>query len=598
MSPRTTSRPSSAPAGFEPGDFAFISDYLDRWADEVPDSPAVTFVDYFASREGLRDTITFVQLQQWARAVAVRIGALTRPGDRVAFLLPQGIEYVVGFTGCLHTTAVGVPLFAPDLPGHADRLAAVSLDAAPSLVLTTSDKRALVDGFLAEHGITAEVLNVDELRHGNEELAASYTRPDGHELDDVAYLQYTSGSTRTPAGVVLTHRNLIANALQLKEGTDSSFKELTIVSWLPLFHDMGLLLGAAIPVFGAAHSVLIDPVAFILKPLRWLQAVSGHEKAVTAAPNFAFDYVAKRVKPEQRAGLDLSGVRTWVNGAEPILPSTLERFQEAFGPVGARPDAMRPSYGLAEATVFVACSPHHEAPTILQVDGEEMSHGTITTEVAEGVTPVQLVSCGTPVGQHVAIVDPDTRMRLPDGQIGEIWLNGENVGGGLWNKPEETKALFDVELLEHAELPSRGWLRTEDLGVFVDGNLYITGRIKDIIIIDGRNIYPHDVEFTVEESHDAIAQRRLASFSIATDHGEALVVVAERYRHNPDAGADLEAIVSAAREAVSLDHSLALHDFVLVEPDTIPRTSSGKIARKATREAYVAGTLSTTPILG
>ncbi|MFT4035571.1 MAG: fatty acyl-AMP ligase [Patulibacter sp.] len=591
MSPRTTFRPPATSADFEPGQLAFVADYLQRWVDEIPASPAITFVDYFASREGVRDSITFAELQRWAQALAVRIGELTQPGDRVALLLPQRADYVAGFVACLHTAAIGVPLFAPDLPGHADRLASVSVDAAPSVVLTTSDKRELVDGFLAEHGIVATVLCVDPFRDDPDDLAASYARPPAQSLDDVAYLQYTSGSTRIPAGVVLTHRNLIANVLQLREGTALNFKEPTIVSWLPLFHDMGLLLGAAVPVFGGAHSILLDPVAFILKPLRWLQAISGQPNAVSAAPNFAYDYVAKRVKPADREQLDLSQVRTWVNGAEPILPATLERFQEAFASCGAQPHAMRPSYGLAEATVFVGCSPANEAPTVLQVDSEELSHGRIERELRDGVTPVQLVSCGKPVGQHVAIVDPDTRERLTDGAVGEIWLCGDNIGVGYWNKPAENEALFHARLENAGELPVDGWLRTEDLGAFVDGNLYITGRIKDLIIIDGRNIYPHDIEFTVEEAHEVIAQRRLASFSVATDHGEALVVVAERYRHSDDAAQQLGAAARAAREAVSLDHAVGLHDFVLVEPDTIPRTSSGKIARSATRAAYLNGTL-------
>ncbi len=593
MSPHATSRLAPARADFELGHTTFVSDYLERWRWETPDATAITFVDYLASREGVRDEVTFSQLDQWSAALATRIAQVTQAGDRVAVMAPQRTEYVAAFTACLRTNTIGVPLFSPDLPGQADRLAAVTLDCEPAVVLTTSDKRQIVDDFLAAQPLEhqPEVIAIDDYRTGHEELAASWSFPEDVRLDDIAYLQYTSGSTRTPAGVTLTHRNIVTNVFQLREANGLDFSGPTLVSWLPLFHDMGLLLGAAVPVMGGCHGILIDPVAFILKPLRWLQACSGLESVVTAAPNFAYDYVAKRVKPEDRATLDLSGVKSWVNGAEPILPATLERFQEAFAECGARPEAMKPAYGLAEATVFVSTSPVGEPPLILPVDSEQLQQGIVSKEIRDGATPINLVSCGRPVGQEVAIVDPETCEQLDEGQVGEIWLNGENVGIGYWRKDEQTEALFHAHLGRPGTLPASGWLRTEDLGTFVDGRLYITGRIKDLIIIDGRNIYPHDIEFTVEESHEGIAQRRLASFSVATDHGEALVVVAERYRHAQGVGEQLDEIASAAREAVSLDHSVALHDFVLVEPDTIPRTSSGKIARKATRERYLSGTL-------
>ncbi len=597
MSPHATSRTTDAPPDFAFGEVAFLTDYLDHWSIEAPHEACITFIDYLASREGVRDEATFAEMALWTRALAARIQAHAQPGDRVAIMAPQRTAYVAGFTAVLRTTCVGVPLFAPDLPGQADRLAAVTADCQPTVVLTTSDKRQLVDEFLAQQPLAERphVLEIDAFRTDADDDAAAYRLPDDRALDDIAYLQYTSGSTRTPAGVALSHRNLTVNTFQLRDASGLDFGGATLVSWLPLFHDMGLLLGCAAPVLGGVHGILLDPVAFILKPLRWLQAMNGERNVVTAAPNFAFDYIAKRVKPEQRAELDLSGVTSWVNGAEPILPATIERFNAAFAECGVPSNALRPSYGLAEATVFVSTTPLGEDPTILLVDSTELQRGVVSTDVPEGVTPIQLVSCGKPVGQDVAIADPETGEQLEEGLVGEIWVNGENVGQGYWGKPDDTKALFQAHLRNAGQLPASGWLRTEDLGTMIDGRLYITGRIKDLIIIDGRNIYPHDIEFTVEEAHEGIAQRRLASFSAPTEHGEALVVVAERYRHATDAGSQLEEIASAAREAVSLDHSVALHDFVLVEPDTISRTSSGKIARKATRNAYLAGTLTRTP---
>lgn len=590
----TQSRPVRLPHGsLELGSTeAFVGDYIEHWGVAQPEKPAVTFIDYFESRKGVEHVVTYAELDTRTRAIAQRISELTQPGDRVAVLAPQGADYVLAFAGALRSHAINVPLYAPDLPGHGERLQAVVADCKPTAILTTASKHELVRQFCAEHGGPADsqIICVDEL--GDEDaLADQYAFPERLTLDDVAYLQYTSGSTRTPAGVVLTHRNLMVNVWQLINGHALETPDVTCVSWLPLFHDMGLLLGAAGPVTGGAHSVLIDPVAFILKPLRWLQACSHRPQVITAAPNFAYDYAVKRVKPDDRAELDLSQVVAWANGAEPILPSTLEAFEQAFGPQGVQRKALRPTYGLAEATVLVSVTPPGEEPTILDVDAAQLQQGIADTTISEGGRAVPLVSSGRAAEQHIAVVDPDTRERLPEGRIGEIWANGANIGQGYWQKPAETAALFGATLEQPGDLPAEGWLRTEDLGVLIDDRIFVTGRIKDLIIVDGRNIYPHDIEYSVEQAHEAIAQRRLAAFSVPTDAGEAMVVVAEKYRGAEGAEAQLPAIAAAAREAVSLEHSVALYDFVLVEPDTVARTSSGKIARKATRASYLEGTL-------
>lgn len=586
-----TQGPHQAPRLQELGEPTFIASYLDHWARERPETKAITYIDYGDDRHGVEQSVTYGELDVWTRAIAARIAQLTQPGDRVALLAPQSKDYGAGFVGTLRSHAIGVPLFAPDLPGQGDRLHAVVGNCQPTAVLTTRDKLDLVTEFCEAHDLGSDrIIVIDDFRTGQEDLAESYAFPE-LELGDIAYLQYTSGSTRTPVGVCLTHGNLIENALQLRDGFDIQWGDATTVSWLPLFHDMGLVLGVAAPVTGGLEAVILDPVAFVLKPSRWLQAISGRKNVMTAAPNFAFDYAAKRVREEVRKDLDLSGVIGWINGAEPVLPATLERFAEAFAESGVTPRSVKPSYGLAEATVFVATTPVEEAATLLNVDSEQLQHGVVSTDVREGSRPVTLVACGNAIGQHLAIVDPETRELLPEGRVGEIWLNGPNIGVGYWNLPDDSEALFNAKLEAGGDLPADHWLRTEDLGVLLDGRLYVTGRIKDLIIIDGRNVYPHDIEFTVEESHDVIAQRRLAAFSVLTDEGEALVVVAERYRHADPAG-QLEAAAAAARHVVTRDHAVALHDFVLVEPDTIPRTSSGKIARKASREAYLSGNLS------
>ncbi|MBJ7471291.1 MAG: AMP-binding protein, partial [Solirubrobacteraceae bacterium] len=288
-------------------DTAFLAEFLEHWAQVMPTKPSHRFIDYSESRKGIEHVVTFAELERWTRALAAKVMELTQPGDRVALLVPQGSSYIAAFVACLRTQTINVPLYAPDLPGHAERLQAVVADAAPTLILTTTDKLELTQQFCDEvpGAPGLQILCVDEFREGHDELAASYQWPTDLDFDDVAYLQYTSGSTRTPAGVVLTHRNLAVNVMQLINGHDLPFPGATCVSWLPLFHDMGLLLGAAGPVVGGAESVLLDPVAFILKPLRWLQAVSGRTDTITAAPNFAYDYAVKRIKEADREGLDL-----------------------------------------------------------------------------------------------------------------------------------------------------------------------------------------------------------------------------------------------------------------------------------------------------
>jgi acyl-CoA synthetase (AMP-forming)/AMP-acid ligase II len=580
------------------GDISFLGSYLDHWGRETPSATAVTYHDHTTDRHGVIVTTTYGELDQWSRALAVRITELTEPGDRVAILTPQGTEYVAGFVGAMRTHAINVPLFSPDLPRQESRLQAIVGDCAPTCVLTTTEKYELVKAFCAEHAGLSEdqILCIDEFRGDPDGLSDRFAFPETLELDDIAYLQYTSGSTRLPAGVVLTHRNLTENAMQLRTGHDLDFRRETCVSWLPLFHDMGLLTGICGPIIGGFESVLLDPVAFIIKPRRWLEAMSGRRDVITGGPNFAYDYVVKRVKAADREGLDLSGVRAWMNGAEPVQPTTLDRFFEAFRDQGVTRRSLKPTYGLAEATVFVSVTLPDEEPTVISVDAEQLQQ-SVARIVGPGdeARAVPLVASGHAIDQHLLIVDADTREQLPEGQIGEIWLHGPNIGQGYWQRPDETREAFEAELAQPAGLPAP-WLRTGDLGVLIDGRLFVTGRIKDLMIVDGRNIYPHDVEGTIDEAHPSIAQRRLAAFSIPGATGEAIVVVAERYRGAEVAPDDVAGIVKAAKAAVSDDHAVALHEFVLVEPDSIPWTSSGKIARRATRTAYLAGELK--PIAG
>lgn len=587
----TTISRTTRPVGSEQFSPRPIGHYLSRWARTQPAAPAHTFLDYLG--DGGERTLTFAELDQWTRAVAALLSQTAVAGQRVAILAPTGPEYVVGFFAAMRAGLVAVPLFSPDLWGHGERLVQVLADCTPDVVITAGPQHDLVLDFL--EGLGGEMPSVicadDVAGEAGAALAATFSDIE-IDLDDIAYLQYTSGSTRVPRGVELTHANYVTNALQIGPAMELG-PDVTGVSWLPLFHDLGLMTGAVAPAVYGVHSVLMDPLAFVMRPGRWIHKLGSYPRTRTAAPNFAYDLAAKRTTPEDLEGIDLSQVDILLNGAEPILAGTLERFNAAFGPHGMKTTAMSPSYGLAEVTVVAATiASIHEEPTLLTADVAELQQGRVTP-ASEGNPSTTMVLSGKPAGQLVIVVDPATHEVHPDRVIGEFWIHGPNVGRGYWGHPEATQETFGGRLADgHPDhLPQGPWMRSGDLGALIDGELLVTGRIKDLIIIDGRNVYPQDLEVSVQEADETVARNRLAAFSIDTEHGEQVVVVAERHRRVEDAGSRLGEVADLARAAVSAQHGLALADFVLVEPDSVPRTSSGKIARRATRTAYLDGTL-------
>ncbi|WP_219151154.1 fatty acyl-AMP ligase [Amycolatopsis sp. TNS106] len=553
---------------------------LRHWADTDGDRPALTFADFATDRAGRRKTLSWKQLQERVDAVAAALPV--GPGDRVAVLCPQSAEYVVAFLGAIAAGAIAVPLFDPGLPGHAGRLAAVLTDCSPTAVVTTSASVDAVREFLVglPSGEDVAVVAADKPAPGP---GRAWPAP-APAPDDVAYLQYTSGSTRSPAGVVLTHANVLANVSQAVRGLGID-PAGTTVSWLPLFHDMGLVLGLITPLAMGMRSVLMDPLAFIERPVRWLELLGDHNASWSAAPNFAFHYAASRVREEDRAKLRLDRVAAIVNGAEPINPGVLDRFHDTFAGSGYTPDKTRPAYGLAEATVFVTTGPG-VPPRITTFDRVALGAGT-ARQADDGL---RLVACGVPVGQHVALVDPETGVALEDGAVGEIWVHGPNVGTGYWQKPLESTETFGARLTgDHGDLPVGPWLRTGDLGVRHEGEVYIAGRIKDLLIVDGRNHYPQDVEATAASADRDIRPGSVAAFAIEGTDTEAAVVVAEHRGHSALNTEDERALAVSIRRLVSDAHGLALRDVVLVPAGLVPRTSSGKIARSACRDRYLAG---------
>ncbi|WP_236008884.1 fatty acyl-AMP ligase [Actinomadura physcomitrii] len=566
---------------------------LGRWAKEIPHERAFSFVDYGRDTQGRRTDISWSELDGRVRGVAAALRRTGDSGQRVAIVAPQSLEYIVGFLGAMYAGMVSVPLFTPDLPGHRERLTAILRDADADCVLTTAALRSRVRELLNQSTAQRhqDIVVMDSID------PAPDWEPEKVRPSDPAYLQYTSGSTRIPAGAVITHGNLAANARQIWAAGAGTPRSSVQVMWLPLFHDMGLVSTIGLPLVHGNSAVLMDPLAFVMRPVRWLQLLSAEQgDTFTAGPNFAYEMLVDRVSEKEKIGLDLSRVKVFMNGAEPVRPKTLKHFQKAFQQCGLRSSAPCAAYGLAEATVYVSAGSADAPPTIRHFDALALAEGVARPCDREAPEATALVACGAPIGQTVAVVDPRTHYRQPARHIGEIWVHGPNVADGYWGRSKETASTFEARLNSgtDASTPHGPWLRTGDLGFWYAGELYVTGRIKDLIIIDGRNHYPQDIEYTAQDAHPGIRPEHVAAFAVDNRGTESAVILAERNRRIPLQHCDPQAIEQAVRTAVHQHHGLVLWDFVLVEPGGITRTSSGKLARAACRASYLAADVRTT----
>jgi long chain fatty acid CoA FadD26 len=549
-------------------------------AEQQPDDIAYTFVDYEVDPAGFAESLTWSEVHERVRVVAAKLSACGSPGDRAVILAPQSLEYVVAFLGAIQAGFIAVPLSMPQLSQHDERVSGAMRDSTPVVVLTTS---AAVDdirkyGQADPRQRAPKFIEVDTLDFDSPAKPAAAV-----SLSKTAYLQYTSGSTRLPAGVVVTHKNVIINLEQLLTDYYEAYDggapaDTTIVSWLPFYHDMGLIVGVFIPMLLGRPAVLMSPVAFMQRPARWMQQLGSHTSAFTAAPNFAFELAVRRTSDDDLAGLDLGGVVVMINGAERVHGATVRRFNERFAQFNLPDTAMRPSYGLAEATVYVAASTGGHPPTAVRFDYEKLAVGH--AERCDDESGAELVGCGAPRSTTARVVDPETRIENPAGKIGEVWLHGDHVTGGYWHNPQLTE-LFAGQLVEPTQdTPQGPWLRTGDLGVMFDDELFIVGRIKDLLIVDGRNHYPDDIEATVQE----FTGGRVAAISVPDDASEKLVVVAE-LKKQIDAAA-LDVVRQQVTSAISMTHSVGLADLVLVGPGSLPLTTSGKVRRALCVERY------------
>lgn len=565
-----------------------VPNVLRERASLQPNDTAFTFLDYDTNWDGVAETLTWMELYRRTTKLARYLQRYGSPGDRAVILAPQGFDYIVAFLGAMQAGLIAVPLSVP-LGGVSDeRVSSVMLDASPSVVLTTSS----AVGVVKEHVVTqtggAEVaiVELDRLDLDGPLGAA----PD--DLPETAYLQYTSGSTRTPAGVVMSHANIMANFEQWAAAFFGEYGNVpppgaTVVSWLPFYHDMGLYLGICAPVLLGIPAVLTSPAAFLQRPARWMQLVASNTKSYTAAPNFAFELAVRKTSDEDMAGLDLGDVLVIATGSERVHPATLQRFTQRFASFNLRDSVIKPSYGLAEATVYVATRTAPQPPQILRFDNEQLTAGNAVLCENKGGTP--LVSYGTPTSPIVRIVDPESRAECPAGTTGEIWVHGDNVAERYWGNPEKSEKTFGATIANPSSgTPESGWLRTGDSGFLFDDELFIIGRIKDLLIVYGRNHSPDDIEATIQE----ITHGRCAAIGVPDRGTEQLVVIVEARKRgeSQDEVADKLAIVKReVTSAISNSHGLSVADLVLVSQGAIPITTSGKVRRSACVEKYRGG---------
>ncbi|MEU9138955.1 fatty acyl-AMP ligase [Streptomyces sp. NPDC048404] len=568
-----------------------LVDLLTLHASRQPDRTAYRYL-VTGDCDGEIQDISYARLAERSRAIAAWLQERGLTGSRVMLLYPPGIEFICGYLGCLSAGVVAVP----GLPPHGRsqnhrallRMKRLIADADAQVILGGREVIAAL-ATMAEHLPELAGITCVATEDIPDEAAGSWREPD-LTADSVAFLQYTSGSTSAPRGVMVTHGNLMDNERVITERMGHTpdvieeYDHELFVSWLPVYHDMGLI-G---PVLNAAYlgvtATLFSPLHFLQRPERWLTAISRYRPHTSGGPNFAYELCLKHITPELLDTLDLSRWKVAFNGAEPVRAATLRRFTDTFSPAGFRREALYPCYGLAEATLIVTGSSVHAPPTLATT--ATAPDGSATAPEARSVDAAA-VSSGRPgPGITLVIADPERQEELPEGEVGEIWVSGASVAKGYWRNALATRHTFRAGLAGH----EGRFLRTGDLGFLRDGELFVTGRLKDLMVIEGRNHYPQDLELSAEMSHWALRPGCTAAFSVdVAGEGEQPVVVAETA---PEAVGESEKIIDLIRGAISEAHGLPVRDVVLVHPGTIPKTSSGKIQRRATRAAYVDGTLS------
>ncbi|MGB3691791.1 MAG: fatty acyl-AMP ligase [Spirulinaceae cyanobacterium] len=563
---------------------ATLVELLRTRAAQQSDQLAYTFL-IDGKREGA--CVTYSQLDAQARAIAAYLQKNQVKGERALLLYPQGVEVIAAFCACLYAGVIAIPVPPPEsgrMKRTLPRLRSIVKDARASLVLTTGRILETIVDVQEEFPEfeTMEWIDTEKIDH---QLGEKWQDPQ-IDQEAIAYLQYTSGSTSTPKGVMLTHGNLVFHCGNLQKACGYNDSSVT-VTWMPYFHDYGLVEGLMVPLFNGTPCYIMSPFAFVKRPLRWLQSISKYKATHSQAPNFAYDLSVRKIKPKQLETLDLSCWEAAGNAAEPINPKVMEKFYETFASTGFRWNAFAPAYGLAEATLLVSTKPKLTEPVIGYFDSQALERDKIVTVSQDGEGVRTIASCGQLVCEtQVAIVNPDSKKRCDPDEVGEIWVSDKSVTQGYWERPEATAENFNAYIADSQEGP---FLRTGDLGFLQEGELYINGRIKDLIIIHGTNHYPQDIEWTVQQLHPELRPDYGVAFSILVRGEEKLVVVQEIERRAKDI--DPEAMLPEIKQAIAEEHELQVHALVLAKPGNILKTSSGKIQRRACKASFLAGEL-------
>ncbi len=547
-------------------------------AEKTPD--ALAYI-YLIDGEDQQVSITFGELDRQARAFAATLQKISKPGDRALLLYPSSLDFVVAFMGCLYAGVISAPTTVPHLKRSTPRLKLMMDDAKASIACTTQPVYEKISLLVADN---PEFSNIQWVISESvpKSAAIEWKKPD-IQPDDIAFLQYTSGSTSAPKGVIITNFNLLRTVEDIVFGSDFD-NQSTMVSWLPIFHDMGLVYGLLAPLYGGRPCYIMSPVSFLEKPVRWLRAMSKYHATHTAAPNFAFDVCTRKVPEEEKSSLDLSALKFVVNAAEPVRLETMQDFAVAFKKSRFRYEAFAPSYGLAEVTVKATSKKIDQVPSYCSLDVNEIEKNRISFVPDQDPNSYKVVGCGwSAIGADIQIVNSETSQLCAGNEIGEIWIQSDSVAKGYWQTPKASKVTFQAMIAGYDGGP---FLRTGDMGFIHERELHITGRIKDMIIIQGKNYYPQDIELTVEKCHEAIRPSCGAAFAITENGAEKLIVVQEvkrEYRKSDE----LAEVANKVRMAVAKNHGLRVNAISLIMPSTIEKTTSGKIQRSATRESFL-----------
>jgi len=562
--------------------FSTLLDLLEFRAQSDPKMKAYTFLENGEIEHG---HLTNAALDRQARAIGGQLQELEAFGQRVLLLYPTSLEFIAAFFGCLYAGAIAVPIYPPRAKENLSRIQQVVTDAQITLALTNNALWTKITSQLEKSSKLEKVrlVNTDEI----DPQASFRWRKPLVNAEDLALIQYTSGSTGSPKGVMVTHGNLLHNQQMIKKAT--GFTEGSIsVGWLPQFHDLGLIGQVLQPLFSGFPHIFMSPVAFLQKPIRWLNMISHFKATTSGGPNFAYDLCVRKISPEQRMNLDLTSWQIAFVGAEPVRAETLDRFSKTFEPCGFRRKALYPCYGLAEATLFVSGGIPSVPPIIQNIESTALRYNQVEMPQYSQRRTRDFVGCGrTWLDQKILIVDPETLRPCPTERVGEIWASGASIAQGYWNQPEKSTHTFRAYLSDTGKGP---FLRTGDLGFMRDHELFVTGRLKDLIIIGGQNHYPQDIESTAQESHAALRAGCGGAFAVDHEGEERLVIVQEiEPRHLRTVEA--QEVISAIQQAVSEQHGIQVHAVVLLKPASIDKTSSGKIRRHVCRLRFLEGNM-------